>query len=232
MEFFKRKKACNAFTLAEVLIVIAVIGVIAALSVPILVNSTNNKTYVDGMLRAYSILKTATGEIMTDNGGTMIQAGSSNANIRDQFCTILNCIETCNSSVDDNCIENAVTLHGGSPGFDFNQEGAILDNGMSLVFNAFFSADARNCILDGHVISGQNVCCGEIMVDINGSNAPNKIGRDVFSFQIYNQGIVPDGAVGTSSEDWSERCDTGSTNSFNGEGCAGKIIAEGNRISY
>ncbi len=44
------------FTLAEVLITLGIIGVVAALTIPTLVNNYQKKTYVTGLQRAYAQL--------------------------------------------------------------------------------------------------------------------------------------------------------------------------------
>ncbi|MDD3238109.1 MAG: type II secretion system protein [Candidatus Gastranaerophilales bacterium] len=49
----------KAFTLAEVLITLVIIGVIAALTIPALLNNTNKEEYKTGVKKAYSVLSQA-----------------------------------------------------------------------------------------------------------------------------------------------------------------------------
>ena len=49
----------RAFTLAEVLITLVIIGVIAAITVPTLVNSYTQQTYISALKKNYSVLSNA-----------------------------------------------------------------------------------------------------------------------------------------------------------------------------
>ena len=55
--FFKSNK--KAFTLAEVLITLTIIGVVSAITIPNLKNKVDTYTYRSGLKKAYSILKNA-----------------------------------------------------------------------------------------------------------------------------------------------------------------------------
>ena len=68
MKTFKKQKG---FTISEILVTIAILGVIAAATIPLLITATNKATYVDGLERAYLMLKTATSTLIANNGGTM-----------------------------------------------------------------------------------------------------------------------------------------------------------------
>ena len=65
--FFKTHKL-KAFTLAEVLITLVIIGVIAAMTIPTLMNNTNNQELVSRLKKTYSELSQATNRIIADEG--------------------------------------------------------------------------------------------------------------------------------------------------------------------
>ena len=58
----------KAFTLAEVLITLVIIGVIAAITIPSLINKTNEQETVVAVKKAYSILSQAYQRIVAENG--------------------------------------------------------------------------------------------------------------------------------------------------------------------
>src|SRR5574344_2152474 len=61
------KKA--AFTLAEVLIVLGIIGVVAAFTIPVLIHKIENIEYKSSAKKAYSALQNAYNLVIEDNGG-------------------------------------------------------------------------------------------------------------------------------------------------------------------
>ena len=81
----KQKKVynSNAFTLAEVLITLAIMGTVMALTIPTLFQSTNQASFIDGLKKTYGILDTATNQIMSNNAGTLIGAFTSSTDARD-----------------------------------------------------------------------------------------------------------------------------------------------------
>jgi hypothetical protein len=91
---------------------------------------------------------------------------------------------------------------------------AILNDGMLIDIEDDHNGctrDRGDGPLDGKV-------CGNIYVDVNGFNGPNKIGRDVFIFWITKEAIYPVGIT----FDTTMTCGASST----GNGCAGKILRE------
>ena len=62
------KKKNYGFTLAEILIALIVIGVIAAITVPTLIQNTQKQEYVSALKKAYSTLSQATQQIIAEEG--------------------------------------------------------------------------------------------------------------------------------------------------------------------
>ncbi|MBS5801682.1 MAG: type II secretion system protein [Brachyspira sp.] len=62
------KKQQNGFTLAEVLITLGIIGVVAAMTMPTLMNKTNNKELHTAFLKTYSELNQVAGLFKADYG--------------------------------------------------------------------------------------------------------------------------------------------------------------------
>lgn len=56
----------QAFTLAEVLITLGIVGVIAAMTLPALINQTQGKELETGLKKAYSILQAAYNQMTYD----------------------------------------------------------------------------------------------------------------------------------------------------------------------
>jgi len=63
-----RKVKIKGFTLAEVLITLGIIGVVAALTIPILINNANKAEYVTALKRSYAILSQINEMVGKDDG--------------------------------------------------------------------------------------------------------------------------------------------------------------------
>lgn len=63
----------NAFTLAEVLITLAIIGVVAAITIPALLNNYHKKVYSDQLKVSYSILTTGFRQMLSDSAVTRFE---------------------------------------------------------------------------------------------------------------------------------------------------------------
>ena len=198
-----------AFTLAEVLITLGIIGVVAAMTMPSLIQKQKEKEYAAKLKKFNSMMSQAV--IMAINEEGPIEnwgltkydsdAGMSDEEIaeseasREKFFEILSkylkVVEYCPYS--STCEE---------------WERHSLDG------TAFSSFPKRMVLADGTMINGvtilspqcnknvgtstalQNVC-GEFFVDVNGKKGPNATGKDVFMFYYTKYGVTP---VGTKEE--------------------------------
>lgn len=221
----------SGFTLAEVLVTLAIIGVVAALTIPSLIQSTQKQQYVTGLKKAYSILSQASLQLKDDNGGTLVNIATGEDTLRDKYCTKLNCIKKCNIGVGADTgkcwhITNAwYDLDGGHDiaGDDgvWGTSRAILTDGTLVSF--YLEPPDGSCTLD---FGFGATICAEITVDINGFKQPNTLGRDIYNFWLTRDGLKPRGAAGT-GEWWTASCTTALPPAYNGVTCAGRVLMEG-----
>lgn len=200
-------KRFSAFTLSEILITLGIIGVVAALTIPTLINNYKEQTYNVGVNKVYSMLSQALLQIKVNNGGS-VDVGVVNSNgLRSQFCSVFSCIK-------NDTAENIFGINKGNYKFykgnvvsgyvdsGVNDPAAVLNNGMFFKFR-----DNGGCSF------GVNACAW-LDVDINGASGPNEFGKDFYRFWITKKNnddayaILP---VGTSNEAWSTNCTAGST---------------------
>lgn len=180
------KKYIKAFTLAEVLITLGIIGVVAAMTIPALMNATQDREFINAWKEDYSLINQATMQIKADNGGTLVGAFPSTATQMTLFADKLKNVGICNSG---SCQINPKTsvyatiqLANGSI-IGTAATATILDNG-SCAYNGWGLANF-----------GQNICA-EFYVDVNGNKPPNIAGRDVFWLGIGADKIFPAGSDG------------------------------------
>ncbi len=242
----------SAFTLAEVLITLGIIGVVAAMTMPSLISNYKKQTYVNGLKKAVSTLSNGFRAIMaeegvTDFGHTSLFNGKGNSDsdrnedidttIKKHFSTI----KTCKYG-DSSCqIEGYKFLYGSGSTTYFNSSSYkfYTADGMAFTFGGYTSCSSQNGIS----------LCGYVRVDINGPKKPNQIGRDFFYFQIDRDGSLYPYAgqryaeyySGDAWKDdgyyWIANADCGVEGStdvsgFTGVGCAARIMEESWEMNY
>lgn len=215
----------NAFTLAEVLITLGIIGVVAALTIPALMNNQQKQATVSQVKEIYSILSQATTQINNDCGGDITgclanpnaAAGNAaeNADVASFYKQNLSVVKDCATNSSGcfpgggykylNNVDNWYNLETSA-----NNYKIVIKNGMSIAFN-----------WNGPT----NIRYFDIFVDINGLNQPNIVGKDLFWF-IYDRDLK---VIEPLSDKYGWGCVPNTPT--NGEACAGRIIQEG-AINY
>ena len=234
----KKSITRKGFTLVEVLITLKIIGIIAAITIPSLINNTNNSTFVIGCKKAYETLNQVYYNIKADNGGdianalTNLSSDTDADGLANVFISKLNVAKYCGAGTSSGgefntgCFANIHYKYlngndGTNPSTASGISSILTNDGLSYGFLTL----SKNCTTDksyptGTISSPLYNTCGSIRIDINGPNkGPSVYGRDYFSFYITKKGIIPYGAYP----------DNNSNNdcSIYGGGCISKIILEG-----
>ena len=177
-------KKC-AFTLAEVLITLGIIGVVAAMTLPTLIQNHQKQTYVTGLKKAYANLQNAFAKMAYDEGVTdWSQTYCANAALQD--CSGIDVIlikdkrEICLESLKKQI--NVVS-------YSVN-ENAFFKTVDGMIYTPAFGV--RDSIEYNSILT---LVLSYVYVDVNGDKGPNKWGRDKFVFFInYEKNrIQPDG---------------------------------------
>jgi len=199
----------NGFTLAEVLITLGIIGVVAALVMPALVNNYRKQALKTGLKKAYSQLSEAAARYQADNGEPLSVDGFFKNGVAEEINALINdfvqsyykdtvyCKYSFSYISGNGCI-NATN------GFVKDHK-RYLDKTRTSTLNTFSNTGqwvlADGSFLMAHLVaqpSGFNYNYEFIMsVDVNGAKPPNTWGKDTFVFQLINGRFVPFGAVGT-----------------------------------
>jgi len=208
----------KAFTLAEVLLTLTIIGVVAALTIPAVITKVTKDQYVVSLKKAYNTLKSVEREAIQEHGEMINWDWTGNAtqvferNFKDHF----DILKICGTATDDGCLANAYTEpDGGAYAYSANVNASssykfITSDGISYGFST--RNDKRK---------------GWFTVDVNGRKMPNRNGRDLFYFAVFpDYGIKPDGTydvvTGEVISSQSIPC-----SSSDGTFCAAKILSEG-----
>lgn len=226
-----------AFTLAEVLITLGIIGIVAAMTLPTLIQKQNDAAIIASLKKNYSILSQAlvksqlklgffeTWDI--DTSGSNPEEGGTPTNMKNVYNSIkpeLKVLKECEDKA--GCWHKGVTkdLRGSNSGRD--------SIGIGSGIFIFKLADGTNISIDDHSTSAlkklgsnYNKSTYVFWVDANGDKRPNTIGRDIFLFILTNKGLVPAGIDDVDGK----ICKTGTF--YRGAACTAKVLSEG-KIDY
>ena len=210
---FSLKKA--AFTLAEVLITLGIIGVVAAMTMPSLIQNYQEKATVTKLKKCYSLVSQAYVSILNDEGGSDTLQAGDDLEMMEKFGKYLKYQKTCgrNKGCFPNVTYKSVTGNGYSKWEDYttDRSRAILTDGTLIMFNKSVITENENYIY------------AQIYVDINGFKGPNQLGRDFFYFYINPEKIVPAGAKALEEKNEDQKF-TKNCIQQNGYACAAWVI--------
>jgi len=186
----------KGFTLAEILITLTVIGVVAALTIPTLLQNTQQAELKTALKRDFADLNQAAIQIKTNNGGTFKAAWSGDSSFKNSFLPYLNVIKNCEQGAAEGCWYRSDSsdtdwfyLNSTTPVGVRNNPSLILSNGVMLRF----CYGNSNCDITLGV-TPTTTGCGKINFDVNGFKKPNTIGKDIFTVYIDENELLPIGA--------------------------------------
>ena len=215
-------KRMRAFTLAEVLVTLGIIGVVSAMTVPSLMQNYQRQSYVTQLHKVYNELSQALVRYQTDkNALNLREAGlTSQEALNSFFKTYFNVVNDCGATQTPCLASSYKTISGRTLGNPFG--------GVSYMTMASGSSFAA-------FYAGGTSVIFYLYLDINGQKGPNVAGRDIFAVYIYNNGLIDDSgnsAPLTSEEretSFNENCIAGKTTWF---GCFGKILNDNWEMTY
>lgn len=207
----------NAFTLAEVLITIAVIGIVAAMTLPTVVAKYKDKVLLNQAKRAYSIISNAMLKTKAvnnyDSYGDLFNNNRTNDEILEILSKEFNPIKLCKEN-QGGCFNwkvassKKMAQNGKTAYYDFSKYASmVLNDGSVLYVNRYnhngdcgwynegYKTDDKGFIMkdeDGNPIkySLADKRCGSIKIDVNGKKGPNQLGADVFDVDILPQKVT------------------------------------------
>jgi len=181
-----------AFTLAEVLITLAVIGVVAALTIPSLIENHNAKAWATAKDLWQKKLVEVT-RLMNIDG--VMTGYSTTEDYFDTFKKYVKVIKTCDNSDINTCYSPKVVSTGKDGEIEVETSGLKTANDLGL--KDFGTRTMSFVIADGTMVimaynpkcpevdpfsaagqSGQVGCMG-MMIDVNGKKGPNRVGKDI-----------------------------------------------------
>ncbi|OGI26813.1 MAG: hypothetical protein A2287_01220 [Candidatus Melainabacteria bacterium RIFOXYA12_FULL_32_12] len=165
------KQIKKGFSLTEILISLVIVGVIAVMTAPALFHDVRENTWKKSYRKAYSTAQQAwliaynKKKIATLNDWWDEASHTANFNtFKSQFNVIKECVDNASE-----CWVAGDTYYNSLP----------LQDDSIIFIDSSGMAWAKACVTG---------CAGEILVDTNGHNGPNKFGRDRFIFHPCGEG--------------------------------------------
>lgn len=217
----------NGFTLAEILITLTVIGIIAALTIPLLSANIAKMSYYEKFKKQYAMLSQAMNALVLENGD-FVQANSAYGNSFNAFLSQFKTVKICPAStMQGECFTPQFTKldnSGTVAATAVNYNSMVFTNGASIAVN---ENGGSGCTGTSGTLT--SIVCGEIILDTNGPGPPNMIGRDIFYFKYTRDRLVPYGSYGIfefNAPTW-WYCNTTQVDPNAGKGCATRLLQEG-----
>ena len=248
-----------AFTLAEVLITLGIIGVVAAMTIPTLINNYQKTQYVTGLKKAYTQFNQVLLQMAVDNGTLDSIAddfGSDTTATAQKIASYYKVVKTCGTPAGDECFAQFDNNYDGSANSntswasDVNTKYKFVTaDGMSFAIESYGDNCKTNRGVPAAPEAPTQAVCGRVLIDVNGKSKPNFRGRDVFYYLITsnkNPVIYPNGGFYNSSDGttgsltdggnyyWNyksspNQCSNSSKNSYF---CTGRIMEKGWVMDY
>ena len=230
--FLFRQKLRKAFTIAEVLITLSVIGIVSALVIPTVKLKVQEHVLVSRYKQLYGMMNVAFNESVKKHGPVKfwdLEGVSDFVSVRIIKYLIpagLNAeyVEGKLPHIVGQWLHNKNTDSVDATRWQIYK----LKNGIT-----FFQVQIAktDCSFTHAKYNQSNVylknLCADFSVDLNGEAGPNTFGIDIFQFYISSRGVIPVGIKEDGLRPIEYYCNPKSTRTFNGYSCGAYILDKG-----
>lgn len=221
----------RAFTLAETLITLGIIGVVSAMTIPTLITKIQKRKLETQLKATYSVIQQAMRN--AEGEGSDFQAAfvdGSDKTMKEWFEEYI----VPNLKVESVCYNKAGCWH--KPGeakdllgrkntYEQNSGWGINIITFTIAKGAWFDMDGYRTSDCKNLFGIDASSCLVIYFDVNGNAKPNRVGKDIYAVVQTEKGLVPAGSDRTKAQ-IDQNCNTG-----NGYWCLQKVKNEGWTIS-
>ena len=211
----------KGFTLSELLLSLIIVGVIAVLTIPVLLNNVSNKTFATQVKNMSAIIEQlAQDELLTNKTRDLSDTdfGDPEELLTEKHFAI---VKSCSSA---DSLTDCWKTGGGDAEVSYKNlnndayaitagDTVVLKNGVMLKYT--LTADSDKTI-------------GMFVFDVNGNDKPNILGRDLFGFLITPKGQLVDASVNSNNANKIDSCKSGDDVSW----CYGALVENGWKIDY
>ena len=215
---YKMRK--RGFTLAEVLITLGIIGVVAAMTIPTLMLNIKAAKLKSQFRKAHSTLLQAYRLMLADEVSTDPRDYTDSITFYRTYIRYFKGATDCGAAVNSSTVKSVLPCYNTS-----DRKGYKTLNTKVKAYEGRFD-DGQIALPDGSLILIENY--GQrlwVSVDINGyNNKPNIWGVDLFTFEVLDSGLTAMGSRESTYNDTDKYCNKNKTDESNGIACAKKAI--------
>ena len=189
----------KGFTLAEVLITLGIIGVVAAMTMPTLIQNHQKRSLEVATQKFYSMMSQAVKQYMADEGVDDLRntpLASDNyedttspeaiASIKNFVTKYLKVVKECDHDANNCFAPKYKVWNGDEPEYNFTDDASWNEN------RDYVLADGSVIRIGYGSVSGQPIV---LYVDVNGKKGPNRVGYDLWSMDIFYDGVIDESGV-------------------------------------
>ena len=194
------KKVKAAFTLAEVLITLGIIGVVAAMTIPTLISNYKERVTITKVKQTFSYLTQAYTYSVLENGtpetwklGTGMYDSNAHVAMANYFKPYFKLSKDCVGKSKDYVMENCLAIASDGITGEAMATSMRLNNGVTIKFRMWSPDCAAGYANDNNEFT----TCGAITAYIDPMSSNQKSGRNIFEFYLTKKGVVPMGMDGS-----------------------------------
>jgi len=237
------------------LIVLGIIGIVAQMTIPTLMQSVQNQVYVTSVKKAYTNFNQVLTQLTTDYGciGDLACTGlfstPDHLALGNALVPYFKIIKNCTTTASGGCFtsrgSDTISANGTNDWDAIGMYKFITADGMSYMILNLGSNCASASYSSTGATGNMAKTCAQVWVDVNGpTKAPSRLGRDIFVFYVTNgKGplLYPYGGKdhyeSGASRWWKNPADESlvrhcATSNPWGAPCAGRIMEEGWQMNY
>lgn len=225
------KKLLKAFTLAEVLITLGIVGVVARVTLPALTQNVQQQTTETAFAKAINTLESVNEKMKLESGSKTLTRSYNRNNDTGLFLHYY--LEALGNHMNGVCKHTNYTING----INYNTYVFTAKDGMIYTSTSPGSYSGSDRSNSPKYYSAQE---SFLTIDVNGRKGPNKYGKDQFDVVIDNYGaVIPYGSAqyaefkGTNNILWENGCPSRkNVKPANPRACSGSIADNGYKILY
>ncbi len=206
------------------LITLVIIGIIAAITVPLIITNYQKQQTVSKLKKVYSTISNAVNLASVQNGSSAdswfddVNCSASDY-LNNYLKPYLQILKVCNDYSDCGYSSSTPFLKTNGATYGWHMQVSPSSRQFFYLSDGNFISVNTGTLVEGGIENYANV---EFIVDINGTKPPNKMGRDVFMLEIINEnGIQPKCSTYTQA-----KVNSNCTKSGEGTCCLQKILSD------